>query len=188
MVKYWRVVARRVRSNQAGFSLVELLIASSILIVVLGATLSVLVVAERQQPRITKHGERVQDARNALERMTRDLRQSYSVTAESSASIDVLTYRRTSPNQPAQQWRVVYDCTGGDCLRQEGAPTGALGAAVTLFTGVTNADIFTFQPSNVNPHFVTIKLRFGVKANSTDPASPVTLSDGVQLRNVSVPG
>ncbi len=120
--------------------------------------------------------------------MTRDLRQTYAVNNSSSNQVEVLTWLRTAEGQPAEQRRVLYHCNAGDCTRQEGAAGGNLGAAQIIITGVTNTDIFSYQPDQVNPRFLQIKLRFDVKESPSDPASPRTLSEGVQLRNTSLQG
>lgn len=178
----------RRHKDESGLTMVELLVAMGISLITFSAVVAVLEVISRQQPRVSEHGVRVQVARNALERMTRDLRQTYSVNASSSSSLDVLTYKRTGTGQPAEQRRVIFDCSSGACSRQEGPVNGALNAAQTLITAVTNSDIFTYQPDNVNPSVLRIKFTFDVKKDSTDPAGPVTLSDGVQLRNTSTQG
>lgn len=179
---------RRVTGN-SGVTLLELLVAIGISVITLATALAVLEVVSRQQPRITQHGLRVQQARTALERMTRDLRATYAVNASSSSAVDVLTLVRPV-GLGLQPRRVRFDCSGGVCGRQEGVadPDGQLGAAQTLITGVANTDIFAYQPNNVDPRYARIKFRFDVKANSTDPAGPVTLSDGVQFRNTSTSG
>lgn len=179
---------RRLRSEQSGITLMELMVAIAISLVTLVAALAALEVVARQQPRISNHGLRIQEARAALEQMTRDLRQTYSVNSSSSASLDVLTYLRTPGGNSSEQRRVVYDCTASSCTRQEGSVDGALAASELIIDEVRNSDIFSYQPDNVNPRYVKVKFSFEIKRDPTDPAQPVTLSDGVQLRNTAVPG
>lgn len=157
-------------------------------LVMMAAVLTVLIVVSRQQPRISAHGHRIQDARVALEQVTRDLRMTYAVNSSSSTYLDVLTYMRVGESLTAEQRHVVYDCSGGSCSRQEGVVDGTLSPAETIFTGVDNADIFSYEPDNVNPHYLRIKFSFDIKNDQTDPTGPATLSAGVQLRNVSNPG
>ena len=174
--------------GEAGLSLIELLVATTMMLVTAAAAMAIVTLVIRQQPRISEHGHRVQEVRVGLERMTRDLRQTYAVNESSSSHVEVLTWLSATEGQPAVERRVLYQCNAGDCTRQEGPAGGSLGAAVTLITGVTNTDIFSYQPDQVNPSFLRIKLSFDVKENPTDPAGPKTLSDGVQLRNTSLQG
>lgn len=173
--------------GESGTTLIELIVATGVFIVVVAAVLTVLEVMVRQQPRASQHGLRVQEGRAALERMTRELRQTYSVRSASSSSVDVLTYERQAAGQAAVQRHIFYDCSTGDCTRQEGPVNEELDPLVqSIFTGVTNGDIFSYSPSNVDPNYVRVKLTFDVKANSTDPQGPVTVTDGVEMRNVLV--
>ncbi len=174
--------------DASGITMLEMLLASSLSLITLMAATSVLMLVTRQQPRVSEHGQRIQEVRVALERMTRDLRQTYLVNASSSTSIDVRTYKRSVQGQPAVQWRVVYNCYSGSCTRQEGPIEDSLGLEQPLITGVTNTDIFSYEPDLVNPSFLRIKLSFDVKESPNDPVGPKTLSEGVQLRNSSSQG
>lgn len=186
-MRYGFIKARRNGSlwSQSGISVLELTVASAMSLIALAAAGVGLQAMFHQQPRISEHGQRVQEARVGLERMTRVLRQTYSVNVSSSSYVDVLTYKRVTGGQTAEQRRVVIDCSGTTCTEQEGPVDGALGSAVTFITGVTNADIFNYEPDLVNPSFLRIKLKFDIKENQKDPAGPATLSEGVQLRNIS---
>ena len=169
--------------EESGITMLEMILASAMSLLVLGAALGILMLFARQQPRVSEHGQRVQEVRLALERMTKDLRQTYEVNSSSSTSIDVRTFKRTDSGEHAVQRRVVYDCYSGSCTRQEGPIEGTLGSQQPLITDVTNTDIFSYEPDLVNPTFLRIKLRFDVKESPNDPAGPKTLSEGVQLRN-----
>ncbi len=173
--------------NQSGISVVELTVASAMMLIALTAAGVGLQAMIRQQPRISEHGHRVQEVRVGLEQMTRTLRQTYAVNVSSSNSVEVLTYLKLSEG-PAVQRRVLYHCYAGECTSAEGPVGGSLGSAETIITGVTNTDIFSYQPDLVNPSFLQIKLSFDVKESPSDPASPKTLSEGVQLRNTSLQG
>lgn len=173
---------------ESGVSLIELMVGISMSLVVLAGGLVTLELATRQQPRINERGDRIQESRAVLERITRELRQTYAVNASSSSSLDVYTYKGTGDSSAAQQTRVVFDCSGGSCTRQQGDVSGgALDSADELIEGVTNADIFTYTPDNVNPEYVQVKFTFEIKREASDPTDDVTVSDGVQLRNAAVP-
>ena len=174
--------------GEAGLTIIELMAATTMMLVTAAAVLGILNLVTRQQPRISEHRHRVQEVRVGLERMTRDLRQTYAVNESSSNHVEVLTWLRVTDGQPAERRRVLYQCDAGDCTRQEGPAGGSLGAAVTHITGVTNTDVFSYQPDMVNPSYLRIKLSFDVKKGPKDPAGPKTLSEGVQLRNTSLQG
>lgn len=80
--------ARRVR-GEAGFTLVEVLLASSLLIVVLGATLTTLNVFERNAKANEQQNDAQDETRAALDLMARDLRNLASPTPDFPHAIDV---------------------------------------------------------------------------------------------------
>lgn len=61
-------------TDEHGFTLIEVLIAASIMLIVLTATMTLLGASNRQQQLVEKHNEAQQQARTSLDRVARDLR------------------------------------------------------------------------------------------------------------------
>ncbi len=61
-------------SDQRGFTLVEVLVAASLMLVILSATMTVLAAASRHQRLVEQHNDTQDQTRTALDRLARDLR------------------------------------------------------------------------------------------------------------------
>ncbi len=180
-----RVAAGRA---EEGFTLVELLVASAMGIVVLGAIGTMVIGAMHSQPEVSERAQNVSTARWVLERMTREIRSGVAVDQATSSSVSFRTYlRRTScggagtpsATTPAIECQVTYTCTTASCKRKETAPgvfTG--GSEKTVFSGIDDSSIFTWSPAS-EPTFIGITLHF---PNPSGPAD-LTISDGASLRN-----
>jgi prepilin-type N-terminal cleavage/methylation domain-containing protein len=176
----------RLRRDQRGFTLVELLVAMPLALLLVFAALNLYRVAANGQSATGNRSEAVQSARSALERMTRELRQvgppvgvSLSpVRFTSSQVMDYTTWTRPAGGTSVQR-NVRYDCSEGRCMRSEGPVGGALGTPALVVDGVQNLDVFDPRPDVLYPDYVAIKLNVRVKGQSR----PITVTDGVALRN-----
>jgi len=119
---------------------------------------------------------------NGLERMTREMRQAISFTPVSSQVLDAETYVRPADGSASQEKHVRYECLNGACTRYEGDANGTtFTKSETVISNVQNADVFFFEPSNVNPTYTAVRLE--VKVNGAN--NPVTVEGGFALRNQS---
>ncbi len=176
----------RLRSDQRGFTLVELLVAMPLALLLVFAALNLYRVAADGQSATGNRADAVQSARVALERMTRELRQvgppvgvSLSpVRFSSSQVMDYTTWTRPAGGASVQR-NVHYDCSGGRCMRSEGPIGGALGTPTLVVDGVQNLDVFDPRPDALYPNYVAIKLNVRVNGQTR----PITVTDGVELRN-----
>jgi prepilin-type N-terminal cleavage/methylation domain-containing protein len=171
---------RRFARDERGMSLIELLVVMPMMGIVLLSIYALNNVGVKAQTETSDRVSTIQRQQNGLERMTREMRQAVGFTPVSSQIIDAETYVRTSDASPSVQRRVRYECLNASCVRYEGPSGGALTSGPqTVVTGVRNVDIFFFEPNNVNPNFVSVKLEVGVKGAT----NPVTLDGGFALRN-----
>lgn len=187
-----RPLLRRARRHdgESGLTLVELLVAASMSVIVVGAATSMLISAVRQQPDISQRSQNVSTARWALERMTREIRNGISVvsTESSSSTLAFNAYVRhatcgsnggLAPGESARICKVTYSCTATACTRAETASAAVgPGTAVPLFSGIDSAKVFTYSPDLEEATFVGINLR--IPNPSGD--GRLTISDGATLR------
>lgn len=159
---------------QAGFTLVELLISMSLMLLLLTASLSALTTIERGQRKSADRADALADARSGLERMTRELRQSFSVASTSTATtLAASTFVHLDGAATATRQNVTYACGAGRCTRRVG--TGL----TTIIPNVANADVFAYAPPPPGaPTYVAIKVVLALRGGKA-----ATLTDGVQLRN-----
>jgi prepilin-type N-terminal cleavage/methylation domain-containing protein len=175
------------RREERGLTLIELLIAAAVGLIVVGGAVTMFVGAVRSEPRAASKVAAIQQARTTVDRITRELRQGLETPTASPTQLAIVTYVKqstcggaaASTSIPCQ---VTYTCTGGKCTRVVAQPNGsAPGPAVQVVSGLASTSVFTYRymPEATEPTYV------GVSLSLTSDGEPVTLSDGVALRNPS---
>lgn len=183
--------ARPAGGGEAGFTLVELLVASAMGVIVLGAVGSLVVSAMKDQPKISKRAQNISTARWVLERLTREIRNGVKVDQATASTVSFQTYVRHSTcggtgtlasTSPSIKCEVTYTCTTTSCSRIEAAPGVYTGTAKTIFEGIGSSDVFSYSPSAAEATNITITL---LMPNPSGPAA-LTISDGASLRNATL--
>lgn len=182
---------RRLASEEAGFTSIELLVSAFVLGLVLVGVLGVLDHSVKQAPKDQERAHQIREAQVGLSRMTRELRHARQVLAPApgtfGSAVDVFIGDR----------RVRYRCNEpvGDpdhpndraCVRQEGnadasvEPTGSDPVVARVLNGET---AFTAPPAGQAVSYVTARIevpaRGGLKKGHDHR---VVLDDGVYFRN-----
>jgi prepilin-type N-terminal cleavage/methylation domain-containing protein len=180
---------RRLRGER-GFTLPEVLMALVIGLLVVGVGTTVFSAALRSQPGLNTRSNAISQARFAMERLTRELRQGATVYASSANQLAFITYVNSATcggakSSTAIQCRVTYTCTTMGCSRVEAKPDGtAPGPAVTVVTGLQNPNVFSYSPNSTSPTYIGATFSFA--GQNGDDA--ITVSDGAALRNPAPPG
>jgi len=197
----WRL-SKRIKS-QEGFTLIELLVASAMSVVVVGAAMTMLVTALKDQPKISERADQVGQARTVNEQMVTQLRQGLKVETKEKSKVVFVTYVRASactsaPSASAKPipCRVTYSCvaSGGKCTKSVLNVDGS-GTALTtiLVEGISNpTEVFCYMPSTeagkcgtANAEattYVGVKLQFKNKEGKVS----TTLENGATLRNATL--
>jgi prepilin-type N-terminal cleavage/methylation domain-containing protein len=189
-----RALSQRFRVNrqEAGFTLIELLVASAMGVVLLGAVSSMVISAMRSQPDLSKKSQNISEARWVLERLTREIRNGVRIDSATASSVSFQTYVRhvscgsTAPlpsASPSIKCEVTYSCSSATCTRTEtvaGVLTG--GTPRTIFSGINDANVFSYEPKSGTPTYIGVKLRMP----NPDGSSALTVSDGASLRNATL--
>jgi len=179
------------RRGEAGITLVELLVASAMGVVLMGAVGSLVVSAMRDQPRISEQAQTISTARWVLERLTREIRDGIKVDNATPSSVSFETYVRhttcggTTPlagTSPSIRCEVTYTCTPTSCSRIEAAPGVRTGTATLIFEGINSENVFSYSPSVVAATYIKVTLQM---PNPSGPAA-LTVSDGASLRNATL--
>lgn len=167
----------RVRRDERGFSLVEVLLVASVLAVVLGAILSLSATTAKLAPNDDERALVLEEARTGLNGMTRELREATSVGSTSDYSFQVnlgsrvITYACNVPH-PSIAGRT-------QCTRKEGTS-----AAATVVDHVLNVATGTpvFSRSG---NYAAVKLRVAAAGERTEGHKhTITLEDGFFMRNL----
>ncbi len=173
-------------SREEGFTLVELLVALTLGLAVVGVAVTVFTAAVQSQPGQTNRGAVIQQGRTTMERLVRELRQGstvYTATAQQLSFItfvDVATCGSSASGSTAIPCRVTYSCASGSCTRVVAQPDGTdPSSPYTIVSGLSDSNVFTYSPSATAPSYIGATLIF--PASTGDDA--ITLSDGATLRN-----
>jgi prepilin-type N-terminal cleavage/methylation domain-containing protein len=182
-----RKVAGALAGEEQGFTLIELLIAASVGLVVVGGALTMFVGALHSEPRATSKVAAIQQARTTVDRITRELRQGIETKTTSPSQLAIVTYVKAATCGGAAAstsipCRVTYACSTGKCSRFVAQPDGtAPGPTAQVISGLSTSNVFSYQylPGATKPTYV------GVSFSLSSDGRPVTLTDGVALRNPS---
>jgi type II secretory pathway pseudopilin PulG len=178
--------------GEAGLTLIELLVATTMSIVLVGAAGSMVISAMRSQPEVSSRANSISSARWVLERMTREIRDGVKVDNATASSISFQTYVRhttcggttlLASTSPSIKCEVTYTCTTTSCSRAEtalGVLTG--GTFRTIFKGIDSSNVFNYSPSAAAATYVGVTLRIP----NPSGGSALTVSDGASLRNATL--
>ena len=198
---------RRRRSlvrDQSGMTLIEMLVATMMSVIIVGASCSMLISAVRDQPALSKKAQNVTTARYQLERMVRELRNGVSLEVMTPAEVRLVARvrrvacggaKQTSASAEPVQCRITYSCSGKACTRKEATLAGVtVGSATVAASGLGDTDVFCFVPSsNVDPTECgppsgeATPTYVGVNLEVPNPEGPglLTISDGATLRTAA---
>ena len=184
--------ARLCGSGEAGFTLVELLVATAMGVVLMAGVAAMVVAAMRSQPEVSKRSQNISSARWMLERLTREIRNG--VFVEGTPTPQEVSFRTfvrhtscggtgTLPSSsPAIVCKVTYTCNTTSCSRAEAEPGKSSGLPQTIITGIDSSNVFTYRPTGAKPEDISY---IGVTLHLPNPKGPagITVSDGASMRN-----
>lgn len=206
MTGSWRRALARLRRDERGLTLIELLVASAMSAILLAAVGAMVISAMRAQPELSERNQDVSSARFALERMTREIRNGVGGILEASPSkVSFSTYVRrascgggvpTSATTPAIKCQVTYQCTTTSCSRIEAVVGSMTGTARTILSGLSSSQVFCYVPSlatdpltcgtaksKAGTTYIGIRLQM---PNPDETATALAVSDGASLRNATL--
>jgi hypothetical protein len=99
---------RPASSGEAGYALTELLLVSSLLVIVLGAVLMLGEASQRIAPKETERAIVIRDAQVGMHRMTRELREAHNVVSPA-AGTSAAIFDAWVPTTSGER-RVTYEC------------------------------------------------------------------------------
>lgn len=187
-------------------TLVEVLVATMMSVIIVGAASAMLISAVRDQPALSRKAANVTTARWQLERIVREIRNGVSVEVATPSEVSIITQVRrvscggavaTDPAAEAIRCQVTYRCAAGSCTRTEAVPGGAaVGAPTVALSGVSDPErVFCFVPSTASdptecgaakgtekPSYV------GVQLEVPNPEGPglLSITDGANLRTTTL--
>lgn len=181
--------------QEAGYALLELLVALTMLIVVLSTLMVPMMTTQRLESTTLNYAAAQQQARTGLDAMVSQVRQAYNILDTSGNSVDFDVYIGSTA------YRVFYECdiaqphsSYRECMRLQVAAGSSLPpvssgtiAIRNLTNGTTANPVFSFAPDAQAPYYMTAT----VQVPASDGASgglthTVTFSSGALMRNENV--
>lgn len=171
----------RLRREEGGFTLIELVFTASLSLVVFGAAMTLVVAGLHKERAVDTRVAQLNQVRVAQQFLVRDLRQATTAVVTNSQSI---TYTPATGGGS-----VTYTCAGtGICTRTQA------GVTREQVRGITNTDIFAGTPSNAVPQRLSIKFVLSSDASTSctgyaaggKKLGCVTLQDAATLRNLTL--
>lgn len=187
--------------DQSGLTLIEMLVATLMSVIIVGAACAMLISAVKDQPGLSRKAENVTTARYQLERVVRDIRRAVKVETATTSEIELLTRTqktacggttKASPNVQRPQCRVTYRCSLTACTRQEATEGGVpVGTEIVALSGLQSASVFCFVPSTETdpskcgaprPEGPPTYVGVGLEVKNPEGPGLLTISDGATLR------
>ena len=193
MARRPRSVAVRARLEESGWTLIEMLISTVILVIMLGAVLALLDVTNTVSPRDQERAHDLREAQVGLYQMTRELRQAYSLVSHSAYSVEAHVWENGADHD------VTYDCTGtsaagpglGECVRFE-TTGGTQGPSSVVIDRLLNrpgaglSPVFAYTTNGAGrTTYATAHVEVPAKgARTTGYSHRIVLDDGFYMRNL----
>lgn len=188
-----RLLSDRLRKAppEAGVTLIELLVATMMGAIVMGAVAMLVISAVRGQPKISKQAQNITTARWVLDRLTHEIRNGEVVNKANADEVSFQTYVRHSTcggtallptGTAAKKCQVTYSCTTTACTRAESEPGTYNGTPRPVFSGINSSQVFTYAPNVAHPTYVKVTLRLP----NPSGGGALTVSDGASLRNATL--
>jgi prepilin-type N-terminal cleavage/methylation domain-containing protein len=192
--------------NQAGFTLVELLVGMAMSLIVVLAAVAMFTSTLHTEPKETATADVIGTARNAVEKLTTDLREGEKAALFSSSSLVLTTPCSDSGSSAEGSCEIFYQCQPEivrptfECVRQGDGPPE------TIVTGLASDEVFCVfptptpgkecgsqEPGSENepgyverePRYVGITLEF---PNHKEAEGTTILEDGAALHNRGLQG
>lgn len=192
-------VARDPR-REAGFTLTEVLVTTTVLVVVVLAILQTLDGAARAVPRDVEWTHAIAEGRVGVLRMVRELRGADAVLGTTPNSIDF----QTSDDGTVRRVRFACEVPDGvlpgfrRCTRVEAGAAGVLPAPSTgetlvgrIRNGTPEDPVFRGTPDPVAPRYLAVRVLVpstGERTARERPGHDVVIEDGAYLRNRDLGG
>jgi prepilin-type N-terminal cleavage/methylation domain-containing protein len=181
--------------DQAGFTLLEVLVVMLLLSLIVGALMAPMVLSIKDQTRDANYAYAQQNARTGLDSMVSQIRQAWAILSSGPNAVQL------NVNLNGVALVVYYECdvpqpgtSYHECVRLQ-APAGSalppLTSASVAITNLTNGTatdpVFSFGPDPVAPYYMTARIRVPASGGTTGGLThTIVLSTGALMRNLNV--
>jgi len=178
-----RTSRRRIRRDERGFTLVEMLVVLGMLSIVIGALTSILIAAMNAEREMNRRFTSQINARLALDQLRREVHCASSVTPAGASSSVTIVLGNRCPSAGAGttvSWCTVGTGTRFALYRVPSATCDASGKMAADF--LTSGTVFEFTPESAES-LAVLSVTLPVNARPESGLSDYELEDGIVLRN-----
>lgn len=175
--------------DEAGFTLIELLVTATLMLVILGAVLTVLGTTTRLSAQDRERALVIREGEEQLDALTRTARHAYRVHSATESRLDL------GVHEQGRTWRVVFDCSPThptlpglrQCRRHEVLANGATTAPRVVVDRVVSPAVFAPTLRDGVIAYIRVTLRLPASGERrTGPKHELRLESGIALRNAGV--
>ncbi|HEY7690745.1 MAG TPA: type II secretion system protein [Gaiellaceae bacterium] len=198
-----RAHLRRVAAPQGGFTLIELVVVMAVLMIILAPLTTSFASSMTAQVDQTRRFDAQENARQALDRMRKDIHCAHAVTDPytNSSGGETLVLTETNvtgtaecpglveTNASAVQWCTIPVAGATDryqLYRENDADATCDGTASTFMVDYLTAASIWASPTCVSGQFPTVELTMSVDVDPTMRPGAYELSDQIALRNADI--
>jgi prepilin-type N-terminal cleavage/methylation domain-containing protein len=178
-----RRLRARLRQDQQGYSIVELIVSMSILASVMTSVSVVLVSATNSEVDMNRRFQAQTQARVGLDRMRREVHCAMSVSPVGASSSVTLTIPATCPTSGGNTsitWCTVAEGTRWGLWRYPGASCSGAGTRYADYLTASSIFVYTAQTTE---KLAFLNVRLPVNVKPSEPRFLYTLEDDIVLRN-----
>jgi prepilin-type N-terminal cleavage/methylation domain-containing protein len=182
---------RETRSDESGFTLVELLVGIAMMLIITFAAVSMFTSVLNRTKDTTKTADVVGDARLAVEKLTSEIREGQKATLVSSYELKLVSPCTSS----SAGCEAVFKCALETGKTTYACTKTAAGATTTLVSGLTSRNVFCVYPTSEStvecgkestsaslaPRYVGIVIE--LPSNKSSQTGQTVFEDGVALHN-----
>jgi prepilin-type N-terminal cleavage/methylation domain-containing protein len=179
------VILQRLRRENSGYTLVELLVVLAIFTTVVTALVSLFTSGAKAELDMNRRFEAQQNARLALDRMRRELHCANGITATAGVAVSsiVVSLPSQCPTSGGSSIAVTYSTSLVSANRYSVRRT-VNGTTVPIADYITtaNGNVFTYTPANASSRAI-LHVDFSVNVNPNEGWKTWHLVDDIVLRN-----
>jgi type II secretory pathway pseudopilin PulG len=176
--------------GEGGFTMIELLVATAMMVIIVGATVMMLTSVMRQSPKIASRSDQIGSARNAIEKITGEVRQGKEATSTGPSQMTLKTFCHSGSGAGAE-CTVSYSCGVESGKSTYACSRTISGKTTKVVGGLASSEEFCFYPNTGTtecgpasttalPRYVGLKVRF---PQPSPTETQTVLEGGAALHN-----
>ena len=176
-------------ADESGFTIIELLVATAVMVIICGAAVLMLTSVMKQAPKVTNRADQIGFARNVIGQITSEVRQGREATSTGASQMTLKTF--CTNGGAASECTVSYSCALEAGKTTFACSKTVAGVTTTVVGGLASGEVFCFYPNTEGkecgkasttalPRYVGLQVRFPQQSASE---TQTVLEGGAALHN-----